>query len=357
MTQRPRPHVAVVGGGLAGLTVAGALAEAGHVLTVFDKGRGPGGRLATRRAEALTFDHGAQYFTADDPAFQVEVARWCAAGVVARWEGRLAVLDGSTDGAGPHRLRDLAPSGARAERFVGVPGMSALARQLAAELTRHGTNVAGPGGAAAEVRVGIRVVSVLADGDRWRLIDDSHADLGSFDAVLVTTPPSQAEPLVAASGALAAVARAVDMDPCWAVMLAFDTPLDVPFDGAFVNGGPLSWVARDSSKPGRPAGDRWVLHMGPRWSRVHVEDSPEAVVEAARGALAEALGEPRLPVHVHATAHRWRFAAAAPPREDVALFDPALGLGLAGDWLAGSKVQGAWRSGRALAARFRAERD
>jgi len=353
MPHPSRPRVAVVGGGLAGLTAAREVTASGREVTLFDKGRGPGGRLSTRRVEALTFDHGAQYFTARNPAFRLEVDRWRALGIVAPWAGRLVVLDGPTDGAGPHRTQHLDAPGARDVRFVGVPGMNALARHVAGELAVRESRTPAPG----SVHVGVRVGSVLADGERWRLLDEAGSDLGSFDAVLVTTPPSQAAPLVAASPALAAVARSVEMDPCWAVMLAFDTALNVPFDGAFVNGGPLTWVARDSSKPGRPAGDRWVLHTSPAWSCAHVEDTPEAVVVAACSAFETALGLPCLPQRVHAAAHRWRFAAAAPPRDDEACYDPVLGLGLAGDWLAGSKVQGAWLSGCALAARFRAACD
>ena len=347
MQTTTRPRVAVVGGGLAGLTAAREVAAGGRAVTVFDKGRGPGGRLSTRRAEALTFDHGAQYFRARDPGFRAEVERWRTAGLVARWNGRIVALDAPRHVAGRHLVHDLGALAAGVERFVGVPGMGALGGQLAAELVSQATQGAG----SAEVHTGVRVASAERDGGAWRLTDETGAELGQFEAVLVTTPPIQAAPLVAASTTLPRVARSVAMDPCWAVMLAFTAPLEVPFDGAFVNGGPLSWVARDSSKPGRPAGERWVLHTGPVWSRAHVEDSPEAVVDAVCGAFEGALGC-RLPPRSHAAAHRWRYAAAAPPREDVAFYDPALGLGLAGDWLAGSKAQGAWLSGRELAARF-----
>jgi len=338
-------HVAVVGAGLAGLTLAHALVEAGREVTVFDKGRGPGGRLATRRAEPYTFDHGAQYFTARDPGFRAVVDDWVARGIAARWDGRLAVLDAPPGGdaagtaRGPHALRPLA-QGAADQRYVGVPGMNAPARHLADLLGER-------------LRRGVRVGAVSPRGAAHGLCDESGVELGTFDAVLVATPPSQAEPLVGASPMLAEVARDTEMDPCWAVMLAFERPCAAPFDGAFVNGGPLAWVARDSSKPGRASSDTWVLHASPAWTRAHLEDPAEQVAVVLSGAFASALGEAVPPV-AHRAAHRWRFAAAAPPREDACAYDDERRLGLAGDWLAGSKVQGAWRSGAALAQRFRA---
>ena len=138
------------------------------------------------------------------------------------------------------------------------------------------------------------------------------------------------------------------MSPCWAAMVAFDGRYDVPFDGAFIHGGPLSWACRNSSKPGRPAGDAWVLHATPEWTTAHLESSPEDVTAELVAALGKATGAVP-PARIHGNAHRWMYSQAQPSREDGALFDAELRLGLAGDWLHGSKVQGAWLSGEALA--------
>ena len=89
----PPLHYAVIGAGIAGLSCARALAASGVHVTVFDKSRGSGGRMSTRRGEGWACDHGAQYFTARDPLFQAELARWQAAGVAARWQPRLTVFD------------------------------------------------------------------------------------------------------------------------------------------------------------------------------------------------------------------------------------------------------------------------
>jgi len=81
--------ILIIGGGMAGLSAASALAATGARIIVLDKGRGPGGRMAARRVEIageqVSFDHGAQYFTARDPDFQAEVALWEQADVAARW--------------------------------------------------------------------------------------------------------------------------------------------------------------------------------------------------------------------------------------------------------------------------------
>ena len=101
MTSKSRPplaaapisgHFAVVGAGMAGITCARTLVQAGHRVTVFEKSRGPGGRMATRDSEFGSFDHGAQYFTVRDERFEQALAT--ASGLVRPWSANtVRVLD------------------------------------------------------------------------------------------------------------------------------------------------------------------------------------------------------------------------------------------------------------------------
>ncbi|MDY7091546.1 MAG: FAD-dependent oxidoreductase [Acidobacteriota bacterium] len=345
-TERPL-EVAVVGAGLAGLACARTLADHGHRVRVFDKARGVGGRMSTRRAEELRYDHGAQYFTARNARLRRWVDSWCQAGVVARWEGRIAVLEEGTV--------ELKKS--TTERFVGVPGMNALCKHLSQEA---GTQELGTQDL--ELTLQTRVTRLLRDesaengGPAWRLEAEDGSELGSYDAVVVTAPATQAaELLEAAAPRLAVAARKAETAPCWAVMVTFPQPLELDFDGAFVHGSPLSWIARNASKPGRPEGESWVLHASPEWSREHLELSREEVapllLEALRRAVGK-LGSPALagdPAHL--TAHRWRYALPTEPLPEPCLFDPELHLAAAGDWCGGPRVEGAFLSGCAAAGR------
>ncbi|MEO0652310.1 MAG: FAD-dependent oxidoreductase, partial [Planctomycetota bacterium] len=319
----PALRIAVIGAGLSGLAAARTLADHNHTVTVFDKARGPAGRTSHRRADPFAFDHGAQYFTARDPRFVRWVDAWRHDGLVAPWEGRIAVL--SPDGAEPKTDNP--------ERFVGVPGMNAVAKHLAAGL---------------DLRVRTRIVPLVAPrAGEWILTDEEGREYGPYDRVLVTLPAGQAADLVGEVSALGARAAAVEMRPCIAAMLAFETPLEVDFDGAFVHDSPLAWVARDSSKPGRPSGDQWVLHSGAEWARAHW-DEDRAGQQAALGAEFARLVGP-LPALAHGDAHRWLYSIAPEPLEAEYLADDALGLVLCGDWCRGGRVEGAVLSGIAAA--------
>ncbi len=321
--------VAVVGAGIAGLACADALKRAGMAVTVFEKARGPGGRISTRRAEAGSFDHGAQYFTARDPEFAKAVRAWVEAGVAAPWRGRIVTWSqGRTAG----RAGD-------AERFVAVPTMSALAKHLARVL---------------DVRCNVRVEALERAADDWTLRDESAHVRGPFDAAVVATPAPQAAALLPQGTELRARVAEAKLAPCLAAMVGFDAPVEVEFDGVLVSGGPLAWAARDSAKPGRSPGERWVLHAAPEWSEAHLEEAPDAFARELLAAFAEVSGRP-LPDASHLVGHRWRFARATRPLPQSHLFDAALRLGVCGDWCGGDKVEAAWRSGVALAARLLAE--
>jgi renalase len=314
--------IAVIGAGIAGLSCATMLQQAGLAVRVFEKSRGPAGRMSTRRGPDWQCDHGAQYFTARQADFRAEVERWRQAGVAALWEPALHVLGGS-----PDRVPD-----ATLERFVGLPRMTAPAHYLADALA---------------VTPQTRIVELKGTPDGWRL---RAAEQGWIDqpyaAVMLAIPAPQAAPLLGqpASG-LAAVAASAAMRGCWALMLRYPALAGLSFDAAFVNEGPLRWIARDSSKPGRRGPETWLLHASAEWSEAHLELPPESVA----GELLQAFGEIGAAPPAAWTAHRWLYADTAPPLDYGCAWDPDRKLGLCGDWLNGGKVEGAWLSGRRLA--------
>ncbi len=323
-------RVAVVGAGIAGLAAARRLALAGADVELFDKGRAPGGRVSTRRHGELRFDHGAQYFTARDPSFERVVSDWCARGVAAVWDERVAAIG---NGA-------VEPARGDETRYVGVPAMSAIARDLA-----NGLRVA----------CEQRVTEVERTGEQWRLAFQNGPARGGFDAVVLATPAPQAAPLLAAVPAFADRVARVTMQPCHAVLVALPKPLEVDFGGAFVSNSPLAWIARDASKPGRAKRECWVLHTTPEWSSAHRDDDADDVAGALLAALGAALGR-SIPDPLHCTTHRWLFARSARPLGEPCLWDPQVRVGVCGDWAFGGRVENAFRSGDLLAGRMLADR-
>jgi predicted NAD/FAD-dependent oxidoreductase len=318
----PASHaVGIIGAGLSGLMAGQILHDQGVSVTLFEKARRPGGRANTREHGPYRFDHGAQFFTVRDPGIRGHLSRWIDEGIVADWKGSFVrIIDGTVGPAKP------------SVRYVGVPGMINLASKLAEGL---------------EVRVDTRVKRFSLYDSGWTLYGENEAELGRFDTVLVALPAPQAAELLAHTPEMQALVLQVEMAPCWAGMYVFEEPLALDFDGAFISGGTLSWVARDSSKPGRAGEETWVLHAGPDWTRENLSmDGNEAAMALLRE-LAAAFGP--VPDAVFQRAHRWAFALASETAPHGVFFDGHRGIGVCGDWCMGGRVEGALLSGMVAA--------
>ena len=317
-------RIGVIGAGIAGLAAARTLHDHGHWVSVFEKSRGPGGRAATRRYGDIGFDHGAQYFTARDPAFRRAVSAWQEAGIVTTWPARMARVEDNR----------LSPSPDTQPRFVAVPGMNALGKHLAADLDVHRQT---------------RVAPPEHDAAGWLLTSEEGAALGRFDALIVATPAPQAVPLLQVQApALARIAGQVEYHPMWAAMLHVDNDDPAGFDGLFVKDGPIGWAARNHGKSGR-VGTTWVVHASTAWSREHLDSEPADVSARLSGALAKLLGLAPGKVRPAGT-HRWLYSLAANPLSSGALWQPDLQLAACGDWCNGARIEGAYLSGVSAAA-------
>jgi len=221
-----------------------------------------------------------------------------------------------------------------AVRRVGQPRMSSIARDLARDLP---------------IRFSERVESLRRMPGEWSVVTEGGDEATGFDCVLLAVPAPQAVPLLRESPALARRANQVRMRPCHALMLRFESELDVDFDAAFVRSSALGWIARNASKPERDAAPTWVLHSTPDWSDEHLESAAEAIHASLLGDFEEALGETLPPIRFSAM-HRWLYAhPLVDGSDDEPLRDRETGLGACGDWVRGDRVEDAYLSGEALA--------
>ncbi|MEI7463945.1 MAG: NAD(P)-binding protein [Burkholderiales bacterium] len=344
MGRHPLASIAVIGAGIAGLTVAAELATVGHRVSLFDKSHGPGGRCATRRSVVGAFDHGAPGFGATTAAFHAQAAAWRKAGWVSG-DGTSAAM------AASNAAWRLSPS-----PIYGVPSMNALALQLAAEL---------PATVALCTDSHVTAIEPSAADAGWQLrLSHGTAHPSRFDAVVVAVPAEQAAMLLAPDAMLAEAMRGIRSDPCWTLMAAWARPLPAVLEASGLSSDPrgvLSLVRREEASAGRTIVDdiasRWVLHATPQWTLQHLEAQAETVIAKLLDAF-EGIAGANLQAPVHAVAHRWRYAQVPSPCTEPFGWNEALRLGACGDaWHArgdpGSAAPGgierAWLSGRSLA--------
>lgn len=326
MGSKKLESVAIVGAGMAGVSCAAALRHAVTRVTIFEKMPSAGGRMCSFRAGGYQYDGGAQYFTARSRTFQQQIEQWRQNWLVAEWEAWLVDL----------HLGDALSREDGVTRYVGRPVMQSGIEDMA-ELS--------------DVRYQVEVGGIARVAGRWELSGRAGEPLGDFDAVVIAVPAPQALSLLQAGApVLARAVQSVQMMPCWSVMLAFEQPLNLGFDAAFLAMPKLTWAARDSSKPDRKDGEIWVLHGAPEWSAAHRDlESIEVVMQFLQDF--ELATRRKLPMPVHVDARFWPVALTVNPlAEESPCYDSELKLGVCGDWCRMPRVEGAYLSGISLAA-------
>ena len=336
---------AIIGAGIAGIACARTLVQAGHRVMVFEKAATPGGRMATRHTEFGSFDPGTQYFTVRDPRFAKALAT--LPGLCRAWSAStVRVLD-------EHGRVAAAGLPARDAHWVPVPGMDALPTRWAQPLID-----------AHQIQFDTRVTRIERDAlapGCWQLqtegLQESRHVFSGFDAVLLAIPAAQAHALLKNSrqaDKLAQKISAVEVTPCWTLMLAFPQAmqpglitLGPQWNAARSTHHRIAWLARESSKPQREAIERWTVQASAPWSREHLEDDDARVQSKLLKAFSEITGIRAEPAY--ASVHRWRQAQTVRPLGTSHLWDAKAGIGACGDWCIGHRVEDAFLSGLELA--------
>ncbi|WP_422584389.1 NAD(P)/FAD-dependent oxidoreductase [Polaromonas sp.] len=336
-------HMAVVGAGIAGITCARTLLQAGHRVTVFEKSKEVGGRMATRDTEFGAFDPGTQYFTVRDERFEEALAT--ASGLVRPWSANTVRV---LDDLGRVVAASLPPKEAH---WVAKPGMNALVRQWAQPLADADQMVM-------ETRV-VYIEEDKLDPKRWQLqTDGPGAGVHSgFDAVVLAIPAPQAHALLSDSEQAASLVvelAGVNVAPCWTLMVAFPqaqqptlASLGPQWNVARSTHHRIAWLARESSKPGRGPIERWTIQASPAWSQRHLEDDAERVKAKLLKAFTEVTGIRAEPPY--ASVHRWRYAQTTRPLGKTHAWDAAARIGACGDWCLGHRVEDGFVSGLEMA--------
>ena len=329
-TARHRRRVAIIGAGIAGLSCAETLRHHGFNVTVFEKHLGAGGRVGSWKLDDLPFDLGAPSCSVSTQEFEAEVTEFEKDGSAAKWEGRHVSLRGG--------IRENVLDQSR--RYVAIPTMNAISRRYAEHI-----------GVQCETEIsGVR----KSNGGQWKLITRNGMANDRFDLVVAAIPAPEAAELFKGTGAsFLGDLQNVKMTPRIVVAVAFDQELNLDFDSAHIRRdddnfeSPLYWIARDSSKPKRPPGERWVLHADDRWSHDHVNRSDAEVRESLLKEFWKITKHPEMRPVVHKVV-RWKYAAVQSALRDVPPFDFELGLGACGDWCSGGTIEDAWINGRKM---------
>lgn len=311
--------IAIIGAGMAGLTAARLLQEAGAEVTVFDKSKGTGGRLASRSLENGWLDHGAPYFSADSGEFDNFLRQRVAPEVLVPWQ---AEIKGEL--TADEQLR-----------YVGVPRNSAVTRALLGSLNFQPST---------------RIARLVRTEAGWQLFNDGESLLGCWQQVVIAVPAPQALALVRDIPELAEPLSSVRMEPCWVAALQTDCVAESLAEVTLAPHPDLRRVTQNSAKPGRNNKGVYLVQATADWSREYLEESPTEVGTRLRKLFLSLL--PAAADCDLLLTHRWRYSFTEQALNQECLWSSKLSLGLCGDWCLGRRVEDAWHSGHEIATRI-----
>lgn len=309
--------VIVIGSGLAGLSAADELCSAGYSVLIIDKGRGIGGRLATRRIAEATFDYGAQFFTARSTRFKDCVREWIKAGIAEEW---YSSYPGNPNGH---------------PRFRGVPTMTAVAKHL---------------GKGKNVQQATRVERLVQTSTGWKVLTDTDQAFEA-KALLITCPVPQTLALLSSSNITIAEStlqrlRKIDYERCIAVLATLDKPSDIPAPGAlYLEQGPIAWISDNQLKK-LSSVPSITIHGSANFSLDHFDHDRQQVGQTLIEAAKPYIGNSQI---IDFQVHGWRFSKPITVDDSESLLITQTTqlppIAVAGDAFAGPRFEGAVVSG------------
>lgn len=315
----------IVGGGLSGLIAAQTLQAQNLSVTVLDKGRSTGGRLATRRIGDGVADHGAQFFTARTETFQKQVDEWIDKGLVQIWG------HGWSDGSLKRTHGDGHP------RYITKGGMNNLAKDLTEGLDN--------------VEVDVRVDRIDYTGKDWAVLDTKD-NMYTSRALLMTPPAPQTLQLLNAvrlSDSDKAALERIQFGPCLCGLFVIDGHINLPEPGAIQNfDQEVYWIADNTAKGISPDEHIITLHAEARFSRDHYDDPDDKTLDYFRDVLKKYIPEDT--TIKEEQLKKWRYSVPQVTHPRDTLVASGMPLVFAGDAFGGrGRVEGAYMSGLAAA--------
>lgn len=310
----------IIGAGLSGLTAAHELLKNNWEVTILDKGRGVGGRMATRRAGEARFDHGTQYFSTKTPDFQAFAQNIIQKNIAKEW--RLQEGDKTFSHA----------------RVIGVDGMSTIPKFLA-----EGLNI----------KTNEKVISISETENGCKITTEAE-NIYEADAIICTVPAPQAIELLQKSKMAFAeinILQNIHYQPCIAVMASLKAQTNIPSPGGItLENSNISWVADNFQKGISPVFSA-TIHANPVFSLAHFDDDLTQIGNQLLSEITDLIPVDSVESY---QVHRWRYSLASERYAENFLISSSTKFPLifAGDGFGIGNIEGAYISGKSAAQRI-----
>jgi renalase len=316
--------IAIIGAGISGITIAKKLADYNEV-TIFDKSRGIGGRMATKRWQNYHFDHGAQFFTAKSKEFKALCQQAKNDGIIEEWNCNFAEITAD-------KITRKWQFNQQKPHFVAKPQMNNLCKYLAQDLN---------------ILLKKQIQEIDFSSQKWSLKTTENEIFNNFDYLIIAIPSHQAINLIPKNFKYFDIISNIKMSGCFTLMLGFKEKIKTEFEAALVKNSIISWISINSSKPQRPKEFTLIANSSNKWADQNIEQDLETVKKELIINLGKIIALDVEKIS-YQNIHRWRYANAPLIKGEKSLFDNSLKIGICGDWFISGRVENAFLSALSL---------
>ncbi len=318
----------IIGAGICGLSIGKALTNSSIHYKIVEKSKAFGGRAATRRVSSQPVDHGAQYFTCENPLFRTWIRELEEEGFIKVWDSKFHAWDGKS----LHIKDDFKA------RFICPLGMTSMAKEMAKVLP---------------VSREVKITEAKYINNSWNLKTDGLLELQA-EKIISTAPLTQSLEVFAdyIDREQLPELSAIEYNPCLCGIFIFPITFKPAWKGIFWNSGEiLSWVAHDSSKRDHPHQTVLVAQARPQFSRKHFNANDDATLQKMFEELKTALGQ-NLDKPLESQLKKWRYSQIIEPLQKPFVECADGNLILTGDWCQGSRIETTYLTGLKVAQKF-----
>jgi hypothetical protein len=321
--------IAIIGAGFAGLVLANQLKNFAEI-TIFEKSRGVGGRMASRTKDNFTFDFGCQFFLAKNPQFINFLQPFIDKKIVQSLEGNFVEIDN-------YQITYNRQWNRAKNHYVATPKMTNLCKEMAIDL---------------KIISQTKVARLNKINNSWQVFDEQQNFLGDFDWVFLAIPPLQVADILPKDCSFFNDLAKFKMMGCYSLMLGLSQSLNLNFDFALIKNSIISWISSENSKPHENIAHGYTILARNSWADLHIDDDLE-LIKSQLIAEFEKIINQKLPEILHCDIHRWRYANIAKQENSSGyLFDKKHQIGACGDWLIHGRVEASYLSAIKLFEQF-----
>ena len=315
-------NVAVIGAGITGITLANLLQKKFN-LTIFEKSRGVGGRMATRRAEPYQFNHGAQYFKIENKEFKDFLQPLILNRIIKPLEvNQIEILNKEVI----KRTKIY-----NKQYFTAESKMNSVVKYLI------NNNFS--------IKLLCKIEKIIKENNKWFVIDSGQVSFGPYDWLIITIPPNQAKEILYNNFKFLDIIKKIKMRSCYSLMLGFDKFEELDYDTALFLDEDIQWFSIRKVILENKEYYNLLINSSYNFAEQNINGSEDKISDHLIKQVSDIL-KCNLYNYEHKALHFWKYAMSEKNNNLGSLIDEDLKVIVCGDWCMNGKVEGGFLSAK-----------